>query len=285
MLKSWQIRTLQANLVAQSAIVVTGAIVRVTSSGLGCPTWPECVPGSITPTSDQVESWHKYIEFGNRLLTIALVLVAIATIAAMWSQHRTLRQLSWGSLLGIFAQAVIGGISVLTGLNPLVVASHFLLSIGLIAVAMKLYWNARYGFAQRELVTAVPLVLAIKAHTWLALLIIVIGTLVTGTGPHAGDSADIVRLGFDPQIISWIHADVVLLFVGLTTGLIIALAATRSPTALRRAAMWVLIVSLAQGLIGYLQYFNGLPWLLVASHVLGAVILWFTSLRLRLSIV
>ena len=138
MLNPWKTRVLQANLVAQTLIVFTGALVRVTSSGLGCPTWPECVPGSITPTSEQTQQWHKYIEFGNRLLTFVLVAVAIATIVAMRGQRQSLRRLSYGSMLGIFAQAILGGISVLTHLNPLVVAAHFLLSIGLITVAQVL---------------------------------------------------------------------------------------------------------------------------------------------------
>jgi len=145
-LKTWELRTLVANLVAQTGIVLTGAIVRLTSSGLGCPTWPECVEGSIAPTSAQTESWHKYVEFGNRLLTFVLLIIALLTIVAIRAHNkarvasglntrRPLTLLAVGSLVGIFGQAFLGGITVLTGLHPLTVAAHFMVSIGLITVA------------------------------------------------------------------------------------------------------------------------------------------------------
>ncbi len=285
MLKPWKTRILQANLVAQTLIVFTGAVVRVTSSGLGCPTWPECVAGSITPTSAQTQAWHKYVEFGNRLLTFVLVAVAIATIFAMRNERSSLRRLSWGSLVGIFAQTILGGISVLTHLNPLVVAAHFLLSIGLITVARILLWRSHESSDEPRRLAVHPMVaLGVRLHTVLALVIILVGTLVTGTGPHAGDSADITRLPFDPQMISWLHADIVVLFIGLTIGLYIALRATQAPTRAIRGAVEVLGVSALQGLIGYSQYFLNLPWALVALHVLGACLLWIVSLGLRLSI-
>ena len=285
-MKPWQLKVLVANIVAQSGIVVTGAIVRLTSSGLGCPTWPDCVDGSITPTSNQTQTWHKYIEFGNRMLTFVLVVVAILTIVAMRNQRRSLRRMSIATLVGIFAQALLGGVTVLTGLNPLVVAAHFLLSIGLIAVAVSLHWRAHEdsdGIAQP--LVAKPIYVANRVQTWLALVIIVIGTLVTGTGPHAGDSANISRLPFDPRMISWFHSDIVVLFIGLSVGILVALLATSVAPRIRRAAWIVIAVSLGQGLIGYIQYFTGLPWVLVAGHVLGSVLLWISVLRLRLACV
>ena len=285
-MKPWQLKVLVANIVAQSGIVVTGAIVRLTSSGLGCPTWPDCVDGSITPTSNQTQTWHKYIEFGNRMLTFVLVVVAILTIVAMRNQRRSLRRMSIATLVGIFAQALLGGVTVLTGLNPLVVAAHFLLSIGLIAVAVSLHWRAHEdsdGIAQP--LVAKPIYVANRVQTWLALVIIVIGTLVTGTGPHAGDSANISRLPFDPRMISWFHSDIVVLFIGLSVGILVALLATSVAPRIRRAAWIVISVSLGQGLIGYIQYFTGLPWVLVAGHVLGSVLLWISVLRLRLACV
>ncbi|MEI6405392.1 MAG: COX15/CtaA family protein [Actinomycetes bacterium] len=285
-MKPWQYKVLVANIVAQCGIVVTGAIVRLTSSGLGCPTWPDCVPGSITPTSDQTQAWHKYIEFGNRLLTFVLVVVAILTIVAMRGQRQSLRRMSLATLVGIFAQAVLGGVTVLTGLNPLVVASHFLLSVGLIAIAVTLHWRSHEeGDNNRLPVVAQPIFLASRLQTWLALIIIVIGTLVTGTGPHAGDSAKISRLPFDPRMISWFHSDVVVLFIGLSFGIVIAMLSTHAAANITRAAWIVIAVSLGQGLIGYVQYFTGLPWVLVACHVLGAVVLWVSVIRLRLSCV
>lgn len=294
-LKAWERKTLVANLLSQTAIVLTGAIVRLTASGLGCPTWPECVEGSIAPTSAQTESWHKYVEFGNRLLTFVLLIVSLVTIVAIvklnkrrsqagLAKRRRLTVLAVGTLAGIFAQAILGGITVLTGLHPLTVAAHFMLSIGLITVAQHLLTKAGEP-EDLPVATQVvsPIHVAMKLHVWLALLVIFMGTLVTGSGPHAGDSAEIVRLGFDPRVISWIHADIVLLFVGLTIGLVIALTATRAPRPLTRQAWIVLVICIIQGFVGYTQYFTGLPWVLVAIHVLGACLLWIYSVRLYLA--
>ena len=294
-LKAWERKTLVANLMAQTGIVLTGAIVRLTSSGLGCPTWPECVEGSIAPTSAQTESWHKYVEFGNRLLTFVLLIVSLLTIVAIVKlnkrrsqaglvKRRSLTALALGTLAGIFAQAILGGITVLTGLHPLTVAAHFMLSIGLITVAQHLLTKASEP-EDLPVATQVvsPIHVAMKMHVWLALLVVFIGTLVTGSGPHAGDSAEIVRLGFDPRVISWIHADIVLLFVGLTIGLVIALTATSAPRHITRQAWIVLVICIIQGFVGYTQYFTGLPWVLVAIHVLGACLLWIYSVRLYLA--
>ena len=294
-LKNWQHRILIANLVAQTGIVLTGAIVRLTSSGLGCPTWPECVAGSIAPTSAQTESWHKYVEFGNRLLTFVLVIIALLTITAIrehnksraaigLGRRRSLSLLAGGSLFGIFAQAILGGITVLTGLNPLTVAAHFMVSIGLITVAQVLLTKSQEtdDGPVTPLVPS-PVALGMRVHLWLALATIAIGTLVTGSGPHAGDSAEISRLGFDERTISSIHADFVFLFVGLTIGLLIALTAIKAAGNITGLAWMVLVVCIVQGIIGYTQYFTGLPWALVAVHVLGACLLWITSLRFYLA--
>lgn len=280
--RQWKSRVLLANLIAQTGIVLTGAVVRLTSSGLGCPTWPECVPGSVIPTSAQTQTWHKYIEFGNRTLTGVLVAVAVLTILAMRRENKELRILSYGTLAGIFGQALLGGVTVLTGLNPLAVGSHFLLSIWLISVAAKLQWNFKYLGKTNQTDVVHPYIWnGIRLHSLLAVAVLVMGTLVTGSGPHAGDSADITRLAFDPRMISWLHADVVLLFIGLSIGLVIALRATQAPTNVTTAATVVVAVALGQGLIGYVQYFTSLPWVLVAFHVLGATLLWISVMRLR----
>ena len=294
-LKTWQLRTLVANLVAQTGIVLTGAIVRLTSSGLGCPTWPECVAGSISPTSQQTESWHKYVEFGNRLLTFVLLIVALLAIVAIWqhnraraaaglTKRRSLIFLAVGSLAGIFAQAILGGITVLTGLHPLTVAAHFMVSIGLITLAQILLTKSKEA-DDAPVVSLVPKAIAIgmRVHIWLALSLLAVGTLVTGSGPHAGDTAEIVRLNFDERTISSIHADIVFLFVGLTIGLLIALAATNSSANIIRCAWIVLAICIVQGIIGYTQYFTGLPWALVTVHVLGACLLWIATVRFYLS--
>ncbi len=294
-LRTWQHRTLIANLVAQTGIVLTGATVRLTASGLGCPTWPECVAGSIAPTSEQTEAFHKYIEFGNRLLTFVLLIVAIASLFAVYkhnqdrrlaglAKRRSLTVLALGVLLGIFAQAVLGGITVLTGLHPLIVAAHFMVSIGLITVAVILLVKAQEaGDRPVSLQVARPIDLGVRIHIWLALVVIAVGTLVTGSGPHAGDTNDIVRLGFEFRNITTIHAALVWLYLGLTTGLLIALLATSAPKHVTRQAWIVVGVCIAQGFVGYTQFFTGLPWGLVAVHVLGACLLWIFTVRFYLS--
>jgi cytochrome c oxidase assembly protein subunit 15 len=267
----------------------------LTASGLGCPTWPECVAGSIAPTSEQTEAFHKYIEFGNRLLTFVLLIVAIASLFAVYkhnqdrrlaglAKRRSLTVLALGVMLGIFAQAVLGGITVLTGLHPLIVAAHFMVSIGLITFAIILLVKAQEaGDRPVSLQVARPIDLGMRIHIWLALVVIAVGTLVTGSGPHAGDTNDIVRLGFEFRNITTIHAALVWLYLGLTTGLLIALLATSAPKHVTRQAWIVVGVCIAQGFVGYTQFFTGLPWGLVAVHVLGACLLWIFTVRFYLS--
>lgn len=277
-------RIFLAALVAQTVIVVTGGAVRLTGSGLGCPTWPECAEGSYVPTPLQSEGVHKWIEFGNRLLTFVLALIIAAAIAAAWRQWRKghprgrlMFILALSQLLGIVGQAILGGITVLTNLHPIPVAGHFVLSIVLIAIAATLHFTAT-----RPSVATAPEVrrLAI-ALTTLSALIVVIGTVVTGSGPHAGDERA-RRFGFDPRTVSWIHADLVIAFiVGLIALLVIA-RLTASPSPLKATAQVLLIISLSQGAIGYLQYFTGLPELLVGFHLLGACLVWIFSWRLLL---
>ena len=278
-------KILLANVFAQVGIVITGGLVRVTASGLGCPTWPECVDGSITPTSAQTESWHKYVEFGNRLLTFVLLIVAILVVLAIRSAklgRRDLTVLAFAIIAGIFVQAILGGITVLTKLHPLTVAAHFLVSIGLITIAYNLYWRSgETGYRNLSLNTPQFFRRGTQLHTLLALLVIVVGTLVTGTGPHAGDSGDIERLPFDPRNITWLHADLVFLYIGLTIGLYIAARALNLDTKISNAVKLVLLVSALQGLIGYIQYFTGLPWVLVAFHIAGSCLLWVVTLRLQ----
>jgi len=290
-LTRWQLVILRANLVAQAAIVVTGALVRVTSSGLGCPTWPECVPGSITPTSTQTESWHKYVEFGNRMLTGALLLIALAAfvtvllinrqrVNAGLQKRKHLTKLAVAVVLGILAQAVLGGITVLTGLNPLTVAAHFLVSMILIAVSVALLVRASEPNDATQNEVAKPVRYLVQAITALTLLIIVLGTLVTGTGPHAGDTAEVPRLEINPVMITHLHSTAVQLFFGLVIGLIVAVLANNSPRIFLNRSLIVLVVAFAQGAIGHIQYATGLPWVSVALHVLGACLLWISVLYL-----
>ncbi|HWS57043.1 MAG TPA: COX15/CtaA family protein [Actinotalea sp.] len=273
----WLAPILLANLVAEVAIVVTGGLVRVTGSGLGCPTWPECVDGSITPTIEQAEGIHKWIEFGNRTLTGVLGLLALATIVAVWrwAPRRAMKVAAVTVFAGVLVQAVLGGITVLLGLHPATVAAHFLVSMGLVAAASYL-WFARHetGAAPVPLVPVIVTRLA-WVTSGVGVLVLFLGTLVTGSGPHSGDADEPARFGFDPRTISWLHADVVMLFVGLVvaTWLTARLTSTDADRGPGRAWFAVLAVSLAQGVVGYVQYVTNLPEALVIAHMLGATLL------------
>lgn len=191
-----------ANAVANGAIVVTGGAVRLTGSGLGCPTWPRCTSESFVATPEL--AGHGVIEFGNRLLTFVLAAVAIATVVAVWrSERRDLRPLAVLTFLGIPAQALLGGVTVLTGLNPWTVAAHFLVSIVLIALATVLWLRSREPGVGRPLLRR-PLALLVTGAAAVTAVVLVLGTLVTGSGPHSGDvDADDVptgdRMGFDAE--------------------------------------------------------------------------------------
>ena len=268
-------------LVFQAGIVLTGATVRITGSGLGCPTWPECTYGSYVPVAGQAEgAFHAWIEFGNRLLTFLLLFAAVAVV--IYAIRKARRDLLWRALLqvlGIFGQGVIGGITVLTDLNPLAVASHFILSIFLIAGAVSIVARGR-----TPLISIRPTELKVKvlarAQVLLTFVVIVIGTLVTGSGPHAGD-LDAPRLNLDERAISWLHADAVIALLGVSLALLVL--SEISPETKRRVKIFF-AVTLVQGLIGYLQYVLGLPELLVILHVLGSTLVWIASWRIWLSI-
>jgi heme a synthase len=276
-------RVALANVVANVLIVVTGGAVRLTGSGLGCPTWPRCTDQSLVPTPEL--AGHGVIEFGNRLLTFALTVVAVATVVVVWhSARRDLRRLALLTFLGIPAQALLGGVTVLTGLNPWTVAAHFLLSMVLVALATVLWLRSREPGVGQPLVRR-PLALLIGGIAAVSAAVLVLGTVVTGSGPHSGDvdkagvpTGD--RIGFDPELVSQLHADVVFLLVGLTVALLVALYATDSPGRIRRAARDLLIVELVQGVIGYVQYFTGLPIVAVLLHMLGAALIAAYTARL-----
>lgn len=287
----WLRNVYRANLGAQVGIVITGGIVRVTGSGLGCPTWPECVEGSITPTSEQQEAWQKYVEFGNRTLTgVLLILAVIAVVGTVAWRRRsgvrrgTLLGLAAVPLIGTIAQAVLGGITVLVDLHPMAVASHLLLSMVVIAGCVALVQFA----GEPADPPGSPATRPVTRYLGNALIavtaaVVVLGTVVTGAGPHAGD-ARTERLDLDPRLVSWLHADAVLLFIGLLVGMLALLYVDRVPAVSRRRAWWVVGFSLAQAGVGYLQYFTGLPWVLVTVHLLGACLVWVSVWRLRLSL-
>ena len=265
----------------QAALVVTGGAVRLTGSGLGCPTWPECTPGSYTPVPHQAEpQLNVWIEFGNRLLTFVLVIASIAVIVAVLkSKRKDLRVLVVGQFLGIFGQGILGGITVLTDLNPIPVAGHLLLSIILIAGATSLH-SRRYTPA----VFVKPASLTSKisvVHVVTSFVVIILGTIVTGSGPHAGD-AQAKRFNFDIRTVAWLHADVVIFLLGVTFAFYVA---TGTSSQSKKAIKIFAIIALAQGGIGYVQYFTGIPEILVAAHLLGATLVWIAAWRIRLSVI
>jgi cytochrome c oxidase assembly protein subunit 15 len=268
-------------LVFQTGIVLTGAAVRITGSGLGCPTWPECTYGSYTPVAGQAEgAFHAWIEFGNRLLTFLLLFAAVAVF--IYAIRKARRDLLWRALLqvlGILGQGVIGGITVLTDLNPLAVASHFILSIFLIAGAVSIVARGRSPLISVRPTETKVRVLA-QAQVLLTFVVIVIGTLVTGSGPHAGD-LDAPRLKLDERAITWLHADAVIALLGVSLALLVL--SEISPETKRRVKIFFGL-TLLQGLIGYIQYVLGLPELLVIIHVLGSTLVWIASWRIWLSI-
>jgi cytochrome c oxidase assembly protein subunit 15 len=274
-------RVALANVVANGVIVITGGAVRLTGSGLGCPTWPRCTDESFVTTPELAA--HGAIEFGNRLLTFVLTAVAIATLVVVFrSTRRDLRRLAVLGFLGIPAQALLGGVTVLTGLNPWTVAAHFLVSSVLVAVATTLWLRSREPGLGQPLLRR-PFVLLVGGIAAATAVVLVLGTVVTGSGPHSGDP-EAGRTGFDPQLVSQLHADSVFLLLGLTVAALVALYATDSPARIRRAARDLLLVQLAQGVIGYVQYFTDLPVALVLLHMLGAVLITAYTARLVWSV-
>jgi len=257
-----------ATLVANAVLVVTGGAVRLTGSGLGCPTWPRCTDRSFRPHGEL--SLHQAIEFGNRTLTFVLVAIAVATFLVMWrTGRRDLLTMAFIVALGIPIQAVIGGITVLTDLNPWVVSLHLLCSLAIIGVAVRLLLSVDVPLPPARRGPPVALAWATFAAAWAVLYV---GTVVTGSGPHAGD-AETERNGLSPLQMSQLHADLVFLFVGLTLGLLFTLMAVGGAPAARRAVAVLLAVEVAQGAVGFVQYFTDLPVVLVGFHMLGAAVI------------
>jgi cytochrome c oxidase assembly protein subunit 15 len=271
-LRRWAVVTLIMNIV----IVVTGGLVRLTGSGLGCPTWPRCTPDSYV-THPRL-GIHGAIEFGNRLLTLVLVVAAVLTfVSAMLYREdgrpRTdLRWLTGGLALGIPLQGVIGGVAVLTQLNPYVVGLHLLLSMVLIALSVWLVrktWHLIPADVSRLAVIATRVTFVLM---WLAIWL---GTLVTGSGPHAGDE-NAPRNGLDGMLLTRLHTSVVYVTVAAS---VICFILLRS-----RAVLLLLLVEMVQVGIGVAQYQTGLPIWLVALHLLGASLAIATVTNLMLSV-
>ncbi|MGW3016265.1 COX15/CtaA family protein [Streptomyces longwoodensis] len=278
-------RAALAALVMSVIIVVTGGAVRLTGSGLGCPTWPKCTDDSLATTSAM--GVHGVIEFGNRMLTYVLCAAVGWAIVAARSQkpfRRSLTRLGWAQFWIVMGNAVLGGIVVLVGLNPYTVAAHFLLSSALIAVATVMWQRTREGdTAPRPLVGA-----AVRQLVWFlvaaSVLLIAVGTVVTGSGPHAGDSSEVERMPLDWETVSKLHAVLAWIVVTLTFALWFVLKAVDAPREPLARTRELFLVLLCQGMIGYVQYFTKLPEALVAAHMLGSSVMWIWVLRVLLSL-
>ncbi|WP_392669627.1 heme A synthase [Streptomyces sp. LN785] len=266
-------------------IVVTGGAVRLTGSGLGCPTWPKCTDESLTATSAM--GFHGAIEFGNRMLTYVLcAAVGWAIIAARSAEpwRRSLTRFGWAQFWVVMGNAVLGGIVVLVGLNPYTVAAHFLLSTALLTVAVLTWQRTREGDEQPR-----PLVgKAVSQLTWLLMtaagLLIAVGTVVTGAGRHAGDSSEVHRIPLDWKMIAQLHADLAWVVVALTVALWFVLKAVDAPAGPQHRTRDLFVVLMAQGVIGYVQYFTDTPEILVGLHMLGSCLVWIAALRVLLSL-
>ncbi|GGO24465.1 cytochrome b561 [Microbispora rosea subsp. aerata] len=274
-----------AAIVVNVGITVTGAAVRVTGSGLGCPTWPRCTPDSFVPArTDAHAPINMAIEFGNRLLSFLVLAVAVACVIAAWKLSRgergrpVLLRLALLQPAGVVVQALWGGVVVHSMLNPATVSVHFLLSIGMIAAAVVLFARAGEGDAPAQRLVHKDIRTLGHALTAAAFALVLAGVVVTGTGPHSGDDAA-SRFGFDIQSVVRLHTDIAYVVVGLTFALLFALHVTDSPGRARRAALVLLVVELSQGVVGYVQYFLAVPAALVLLHVLGATLVWVCALR------
>ena len=274
MVKPWIRRVFFIHLCMQVLIVLSGGIVRLTGSGLGCTTAPQCVPGSIIPVADQHQGLATVIEFSNRVLSVGVGFVALLAVIAAWkSGSRRLLQLSGIPIIFTLVQGILGGITVNTGLHPGTVMAHFLFSAILVAAASVLYIRSIQPDQPRQLTVR-------KEVWWLGIgmsvalaAVLIAGTVTTGTGPHAGDAENPPRFNLDLQFVTHIHAEIGIAFAMLVVAMLIALRLSKASQLARELSWWLLAAVALQATIGYLQIFSGLPILLVAMHMLAASLL------------
>ncbi|MCL1872306.1 MAG: COX15/CtaA family protein [Promicromonosporaceae bacterium] len=282
--RPWTRGVLLANVIGQVAIIGTGGAVRLTDSGLGCSRWPLCTPGHFTPQYHPATSFHPFVEFGNRTVTGLLIIIALAVVLLVSTDRtrsRAYRALGWAPIGGVLAQAVIGGIVVLIKLDPRWVSVHMGISAALV-------WFSAYLLHRQREGDGAPVPLGgprVRAAGWvlglLLIPVVTLGTLVTGSGPHSGDTTVGYRFAFDPLVITKSHSGSVWLFVIVLAALLVLLYRTPSTPAVAaaRRAAWVLAgTTVLQGAIGYTQYFTGLPAWLVGIHLVGAgLLVWATA--------
>ncbi len=270
-------------LLALGFIVVTGAAVRLTGSGLGCPTWPNCEPGRLTPR--HATSYHAYIEFGNRLITgLVSVAVILAVLGAMFRvpRRRDLVWWSWSLVAGVIAQIVLGGLTVLFELAPPFVMGHFLLSAVLVACAVILHHRAGEPDAGHRRPVATPEVRLLgRFLAGAGAIVLLTGTAVTGSGPHGGD-ADVQRLHFFLPDITRVHSLAVWALLATTVWTLVLVRRGGASPTVERALRTLVALEVAQGAIGYTQYFTGVPEGLVLAHIVGAMLVWGAALEVSL---
>ncbi len=267
-----------ANLIAQIGIIVTGGLVRLTGSGLGCSTWPMCEPGQFAPEFHAEMTFHPIVEFGNRTLTGVLgVIAGLLLLSVLLDKSRTqaIKRLVWWPIILIAVQAVVGGITVHVDLHPAVVGIHMIISVALVSLSTMIVY--RVSPRERADVARIPVrVKQVVATLGLWMLpIVVLGVIVTGAGPHSGDDEVGYRLSVDPMMMARIHALSVWVFVALLAVLAFLMYRARAqsvdlaPRPLTTGFWWVVAVTALQGAVGYYQTFNGLPWVVVTFHLLG----------------
>lgn len=277
-------RAALATVVMSVVIVVTGGAVRLTSSGLGCPTWPTCTGDSLAPT--EAMGVHGAIEFANRMLTdllCAVVGFAIVTSRAAKPRRHGLTRLGWAQFWVVMSNAVVGGITVLTGLNPYSVAVHFLAAMALVTVAVLMWQRSGEGDAEPRPLVGKPVRQLGRLLLAACGALLTVGTAVTGAGPHAGDSSAVARIPIDWQTVAQLHADLAWIVCGLSLALWFALRAVEAPPQPRARVRDLLLVLLGQGVVGYVQYATGLPGSLVGVHMLGSALVWIAALRVVLA--
>jgi cytochrome c oxidase assembly protein subunit 15 len=272
-------------LVVSILIIFTGGVVRVTGSGLGCPTWPNCNPDSLTPTG--IMGIHGIIEFANRVFSAFIAVpVAWVIIAARLQKprERSLTRLAWSQFWLVLANAIAGGVTVLAGLNPWVVAMHFVLAIALLTTTT-LTWHRVHENTQR---TAAIVGATARRLSWtlvaVTLVLILVGTLVTGSGPHSGDSAEVKRMPLDWTALTIVHGILGTAVLVLAIVLWVMLRRDPGTTLARFRTVVFIVVVIAQGAIGVTQALDALPALLVATHLLGAALVWVGVLRVLLEV-
>ncbi|WP_371740870.1 heme A synthase [Frigoribacterium sp. CFBP 13729] len=270
-----------ASLLCQVLLIGTGGAVRLTGSGLGCPTWPRCTADSFVSTPEM--GIHGVIEFGNRLLTFvltAVVVLAFLFVLRMRKQRRELFWLTFAQGMSIPLQAVLGGITVLTGLNPYIVGAHFLVSIALVALSTVLVWRVLRGPRGHHAATPPAYARLVHVLSGVVLVTVVVGVLTTGSGPHAGDAAT-PRNGLDPAVMDHVHSWPAYATLALTLAVVVWTLRTGLP---RRFPLALLGVELVQIAVGIAQARTGLPPLLVGSHMVLAALLVAATTALVLSL-